>query len=454
MVRERVSITGRDEALAELRAALWSGAERGRLIVVRGEQGIGRTRLLEAAARRWLSRGVRVTQVRAGRERYGIDAVVEALRADFDRSGGPELIDCISALTRLHEREPEEPGARFVTAVAELNRVFGRIGSTGPSAVLVDDVLEIADPVPLLLAARRPGYLVVASLRTGAESSAGARELLELADKVLDLEPLRNEDVATIAGGDLDESVHEALRAALGPFYGNPGAVLATVRDLREHGRIADRRLTVPEADIALPADHALVLRARRLGPLAPRLLIAAAAFGALDLDDLPLVADVLREDVAGCERAVDRLVEKGLLVGDEEGRLRCACPALAAAVARQERDVVRRLAAPEVVGARVAARPLSSVGSAGSPRPAARAQSWSAADSRLVGLVGSGLTNRQIGSKLGLREKTVESQLTRLFAKTGCRSRVELVSVANAPRPGSGGVAGSRSSAPAWATR
>lgn len=450
MVREQMSITGRDEVLAELRTALWSGAQRGRLVVVRGAPGIGRTRLLETAARRWLSRGVRVTQVRAGRERYGIDAVVDALRADFDRSGGPELIDDISALTRLHEREPDDRGTRYSAVVAELNRVFGRGGGAGPAAVLVDDVLEIADPVPLLLAARRPGCLVVASLRTGAEPSRVARELLEMADEVLDLEPLPDEDVVTIAGGDLDEGVHEALRAGLGPLYGNPGAVLATVRELRDSGRIAAHRSGAPIADIALPADHGLVLRVRRLGPLAPRLLAAAAAFGALDIDDLPLVADVLGEDLIGCERAVDELVEEGVLQGEEWGPLRCTCPALAAALALQERDVVRSLAAPSVAGVRAAAQPLSSVGRAApSPRPAAPAQSWSAADSRLVDLISSGLTNRQIGSKLGLSEKTVESQLTRLFAKTGCRSRVELVTVANARRrPRGGAVAGRAHSA------
>ncbi|MCX2731742.1 LuxR family transcriptional regulator [Saccharopolyspora sp. NFXS83] len=452
MVREQVAITGRDEALAELRTALSSGAEAGGLLVVRGAPGIGRTRLLETAARRWLSRGARVTQVRAGRERYGVDAVVDALRADFDRSGGPELIDRISALTRLNERDPEDPDTRFATVVAEFNRVFSRMGGAEPTAVLVDDVLEIEDPVPLLLAARRPGCLVVASLRTGAEPAPVAREVLELADKVLDLEPLRDEDVATIAGGELDKGVREALRGALGPLYGNPGAVLATVQELWDRGRIVDHRLA-PGTDIALPADHGVVLRARRLGSLPPRLLVAAATFGALDLDDLPLVADVLEEDVASCERAVDELVEEGLLVG-AGGRLRCACPALATALARQERDVVASLTSPRVTGARTSAQPHSVVDESDpSPRSAARTRSWSVADSRLIGLVGSGLTNRQIGSKLGLTEKTVESQLTRLFAKTGCRSRVELVAVANAPRTGPGAV-GSRRSPSAWAFR
>ncbi|WP_246155110.1 helix-turn-helix domain-containing protein [Saccharopolyspora hirsuta] len=44
----------------------------------------------------------------------------------------------------------------------------------------------------------------------------------------------------------------------------------------------------------------------------------------------------------------------------------------------------------------------------------------------------GTGRTNRQTGTVLGLSEKTVESHMTRLLAKSGCRSRVGLVVAAN----------------------
>jgi DNA-binding CsgD family transcriptional regulator len=47
--------------------------------------------------------------------------------------------------------------------------------------------------------------------------------------------------------------------------------------------------------------------------------------------------------------------------------------------------------------------------------------------ESRIIELVAGGLTNRQVAGSLNVSEKTVESNLTRLFAKTGCRSRVEL---------------------------
>ncbi|HET6705436.1 helix-turn-helix transcriptional regulator [Amycolatopsis sp.] len=47
--------------------------------------------------------------------------------------------------------------------------------------------------------------------------------------------------------------------------------------------------------------------------------------------------------------------------------------------------------------------------------------------EERIIGLIQQGLTNRQIAAAVRVSEKTVESHLTKLFAKTGCRSRLDL---------------------------
>ncbi|WP_211840591.1 LuxR family transcriptional regulator [Saccharopolyspora hirsuta] len=433
MGREQMSIEGRDDVLAALRSALRDCEHTPRLVVVRGGAGLGKTRLLEVTARRWRSRGTRVAHLRASAsaptrpDQHGVGALVDALRRDFDQFGDCGLVEAISELARFHQCEAAVTGPRFAAVAAELTWAFGRIGSLGPVAVLIDDVLEIPDPIPLLLAARRPGCAVIVSVRDDATPSPAATELLGMADDVLDLDELDDEHIARIVG-DFDGSAHQALRTALGPLYGNPGTVLAAVAELAEQGRIiaGDNgfRLVDPAAPIKLPQHHELLRRAARLGHLGPRLLAAAARRGELDVDELPAVADALGADIAECGRTLDLLVEHGLLVSDPRGWLRCLCPALAASAAGHA-------ATPRLPSPPREFRKPAVVRSTGS----AAAVSLSDTEARIVELISEGFTNRRIGAQLGLSEKAVERQLTRLFAKTGCRSRVELVTIA--PRRG-----------------
>ncbi|MBB5896325.1 DNA-binding CsgD family transcriptional regulator [Kutzneria kofuensis] len=60
-------------------------------------------------------------------------------------------------------------------------------------------------------------------------------------------------------------------------------------------------------------------------------------------------------------------------------------------------------------------------------PRQRAASQELSEVEIRVIALIQRGLTNRQIAAAERVSEKTVESYLTRLFAKTGCRSRLDL---------------------------
>jgi DNA-binding NarL/FixJ family response regulator len=52
----------------------------------------------------------------------------------------------------------------------------------------------------------------------------------------------------------------------------------------------------------------------------------------------------------------------------------------------------------------------------------------FSPVEQRVIAMIRRGYTNRQIASTLRVRQKTAENYLTRLLAKTGTRSRVELI--------------------------
>ncbi|MEV0084471.1 helix-turn-helix transcriptional regulator [Saccharopolyspora sp. NPDC050642] len=60
-------------------------------------------------------------------------------------------------------------------------------------------------------------------------------------------------------------------------------------------------------------------------------------------------------------------------------------------------------------------------------PRQRGRDDSFAHTEARVAQLVSDGCTNRQIAAVLEVSEKTVESHLTRIFTRTGCRTRVEL---------------------------
>lgn len=433
----REQIAGRSSALAALRAAwrdgAWQGSAtrcHGRLVVLRGPAGIGKTRLLDALVRPRQAEQQRVwVDGRTATDARGLDVVLDVLREDFDRFGRRGLVDAVDVLARLRAR-PDSPVS---TVIGELTKVFSAAGAPG---VLVDDALEIIDPAPLLIAARRAGCAVVVAVRDDAAvrddgaSVPMAAELAALADEVIDLEPLTEEQTRTAVGGDLHEDVHRALQDGLGPLYGNPGAALGAARILRASGRLVPSGDGLRMADAAmpvlLPPDHELLQRIRPLGRLARKLLAAAGVLGVLDVDELTQVADALHEDAGECGRLVDQLVHLGALVGDEWGRFGCLCPALAAAAAAEEPAVVRRMRAATVVRPMQPRRPARQrCTAAESARPG---REWSAIEVRMVELIGSGCTNRRIASEFGISEKTVEAHLTRLFAKTGCRSRVELV--------------------------
>jgi DNA-binding CsgD family transcriptional regulator len=440
MSRELISGPAGGEALTLSRYDL----RRGCLVVVRGPRGSGKTRLMATATQR-RSRGQRTVphvwlDGRAGVRRCGADEVLRVLREDLSRLEVPGLIESISALARLLDKEATT--SSFTTSdqvTAELWKLFGLLGARRSTMIVVDDADHLAGAADLVQAARRPGCLVVAAVCDDGEPTTVAGDLVALADQVIDLRPWNDSEVEHATGGAVDPEVHEALRLALGPLYGNPATVLPTVAELRERGhlhavagRLHRRDASTP---ITLPPEHHLLKRIHAHGRLASVLVALVAEVGTFSIDELPRLAGILGEDLDACGRTVDRLVEIGALVTDGWGGVRCLCPALAASAA-----AAASIPAQRIRDAAVAIMELHHGMTPSVPAPTQRraprtsatehaeSQSWSTVDIRIVDLIAAGRTNRQVASALALSEKTVEAHLTRLFSRTGCRSRVELV--------------------------
>ncbi|MFE6691784.1 response regulator transcription factor, partial [Streptomyces sp. NPDC057743] len=56
------------------------------------------------------------------------------------------------------------------------------------------------------------------------------------------------------------------------------------------------------------------------------------------------------------------------------------------------------------------------------------------------LGLIGEGMTNRQIGARLYLSEKTVKNHISRLLAKLGVERRIQAAVLATQHAAGTSG--------------
>jgi two-component system, NarL family, nitrate/nitrite response regulator NarL len=97
---------------------------------------------------------------------------------------------------------------------------------------------------------------------------------------------------------------------------------------------------------------------------------------------------------------------------------------------ARELADVVRTAAAGEVyVSPSIAAEMLVSLTHNKAPDPL---QELTVREREILGLIGNGLTNREIGERIFLAEKTVKHYVTNILQKLQVRSRVEAALLAS----------------------
>src|SRR5580693_5705945 len=340
-------LVGREDQLAALEGVL-AGARggRGRVVLVAGEPGIGKTRLAEEAARRAAAAGM---QVAWGRCHEGDGAptlwpwaqVVRQLAAEL---GPGELAAMLGpSVGWLGQLKPELakpaqsagplPVADLGVARFQLNRAVAgllrRAAETRPLLVVVDD-LHWADVPSLSLLAFLAGELkdarlVVVGTYRDVEVVAGrplAETLGALArEPVVERIALGGLDRAGVAlligrtiGGRPAEPLVQAVADRCG---GNPFFITELLRLLQ-----SERQLAAPDAAVAarrdIPVGVRDVLR-RRLARLPAQtgtlLMVAAVAGRGFDLDLIEAVTGL--EDDSALD-AAEAAVLAGLIIEDD----------------------------------------------------------------------------------------------------------------------------------------
>jgi DNA-binding CsgD family transcriptional regulator len=309
-----VPIVGRDDELGQLRAALAAASGgAGRLVLVSGEPGIGKTRLAAAVTEMAAEYGVPVA---AG---FAIDDPgMPPLWPWLEVSRSvPALADVLGDAARSLDGTADSVSARFVMFAAAGRALAAAAAGRGLLVVLED--LQWADRTSLLLLRHLAGelargrLLIMATFRestgtktTGTPLAELLPELLRAGARPVRLTGLSRRDIARWLrlrqpGGDVDRQAAR-LHAGTG---GNP----LFVRMLVERGpaAAAGGLRGFPEL------RHLVLAQLNGLGAPARELLDAASVLG--ERIDPPLLAEVTGRPAAEVAALLDQAVAQGVLV-------------------------------------------------------------------------------------------------------------------------------------------
>ena len=325
------SWVGRHAMLRRLREhAEGAAAGEAGLVLVSGEGGIGKTRMVAELAHR-----MPAFEVLYGRcdeeELFPFGPWIDMLRPRLARMPEPELAELVKGapelarlLPEIHERLPGlvdlpdggEPGTQRRQMFGAVVTVVRRLAAEGPVLMIVDD-LHWADRSSLLLArhvAKEPrlGPVLIVGTFRDSELQPGhpLPELLAELERGRELARLRldgmdEREVAQLIGGDAAPGCVSAICAETG---GNPFFIKQLARHLEEVDG-------APLADAGVPQGVRDVIAARvgRLSEHAGRVLGVAALIGRdFDLELLERVAGLPEDELLD---VLDAAVRGALLV-------------------------------------------------------------------------------------------------------------------------------------------
>ena len=346
--RPRALLLERAEELARIDAALADARRgRGRLLVVEGEPGMGKTALLAAARANAAANGMRVLRARGTELEH--DFSFGVVRQLFERpladAGEQERTELLAGAAGVAADVLGLPGARPVDSQVDasfaiqhgLYWLSANLAAGSPLCIVIDDAQWIDRPsfrflAFLLTRLEEICVTVLIATRPGDENDCAilASVTRDPASELLPLAPLSAQAVAEILNASFGRRPHPAFVAAcINATGGTPFLVVDLVDALRAEqvepsGLAAGRVATVGARTLA----RSIELRLSGLPESATRL---ARAVAILEQGDLVTAARLAGLDPSESADAAEQLVAAGLL---EPGRpLRFAHPMLRTAV-------------------------------------------------------------------------------------------------------------------------
>ncbi|MFE7595798.1 AAA family ATPase [Streptomyces sp. NPDC057494] len=277
--REPAPLVGRQQVLGALSAAVAAvTAGAAQCLVVTGEAGIGKSRVLAEAAREATARGM---------------AVAEARATELDRLS--PLVTLVTALGNSTPPVLDEPGLAELAArsavpyrqTALLTETIAAYNRSRPLLIVLDDVqwadegtaLQLRSLVPALRDARVLWLLAGRLLPEASAMRTAVEGLLESGAGSLALGPVSDEAVEELSAHTLGARPGSGLRALTAGAGGNPFLLQELLRALQEQGRVLVEDGVARVTPGALPDGFRaqVARRWRHLSPAARQLAQAGA---------------------------------------------------------------------------------------------------------------------------------------------------------------------------------
>ena len=283
-------LVGREAELDLAAAAVRElGEGRASVLVIEGEAGIGKTRLVQSVVGDARSRDVAVFSGEAHPfERTRPFGVVAAALSLSRRSPDPRRA-AIGALLAGEVAGTPVRGSGDVQyrVVEEIVDLVEASCAERPVLLVAEDIhwADSASLLAILSVARQLPFAALLVVVTARPSSLPA-EVVQLLDdlaaggaRTVRLEPLTSDEVALLAGHELGATPGPALTALLAKTGGNPLWVMAMLRSLADEGMLRHAEDSVEATTSQLPASLSdLVVRRLRHLPSATRQLLRVAA--------------------------------------------------------------------------------------------------------------------------------------------------------------------------------